>query len=213
MDKSDLVGEWRLDDGDGDTARDSSGNGHHGTLHYASWRVAEGALAFDGTNSRVVIPDCAALCLTRDISICAWVYKNAPNRGKRWDTIISKSPGMYDFELLTSKAESDQPAFFSPTCEPQEVYGAQPVPSREWHHLALARHKNHVSFFLDGTPTASVAMSGEYPVTGGDLVIGHDGAKGRGFAMNGMLRGVLLFARALDEREIRAIAAEGGKPD
>lgn len=207
MDKSDLVGYWKLDEGSGGTAHDSSGNVHHGTLYYTSWETADHwrALRFDGMNSRIVIPDNIALRLTGDITICAWIHKNGPNNDRRWDAILAKSPGVWDFELLTSMAESDQPAFYSPQCEPNEVYGGIPVASREWHHVAVTRRAERVSFFLDGVVTSTATMTGSFTESDGDLLIGHDGNT-REFGMRGMICDVLLFRRALADQEIREIA-------
>ncbi|MHC4595684.1 MAG: hypothetical protein ACYS19_12170 [Planctomycetota bacterium] len=50
--KEDLIGWWKFDDGSGNTAKDSSGNGHHGTLlGIPEWVLGPedfgGALAFN----------------------------------------------------------------------------------------------------------------------------------------------------------------------
>lgn len=54
---ADLVGHWKLDEGGGTVARDSSGNGNDGTLEGGPTVVAGQfgqALAFN--NNRVIIP-------------------------------------------------------------------------------------------------------------------------------------------------------------
>jgi len=51
---ADLVGHWKLDEGGGTTAQDSSGNGNNGTLQGAPVWVAGvlgRALQFNGSNS------------------------------------------------------------------------------------------------------------------------------------------------------------------
>ena len=56
---ADLVGHWKLDDGSGTVAADSSGNGHNGTLQ-GNPQWIEGlfgmALEFDGSPDRVDVP-------------------------------------------------------------------------------------------------------------------------------------------------------------
>lgn len=54
--KADLIGLWRLDEGAGTTAYDSSGNGHDGILiGDPTWTAGKigGALEFDGQNDVV----------------------------------------------------------------------------------------------------------------------------------------------------------------
>jgi len=52
-----LVGQWHMDEGNGNNVEDSSGNGNHGTLNGASWvnGVKEKALDFDGVDDYVDI--------------------------------------------------------------------------------------------------------------------------------------------------------------
>ncbi len=57
--RADLVGHWKLDEGSGDVAHDSSGNGNDGNLvgnpQWVAGKIG-GALEFDGTGSIVDIP-------------------------------------------------------------------------------------------------------------------------------------------------------------
>jgi hypothetical protein len=55
---ADIVGLWHLDEGTGDTAYDSSGNGNDGTITEASWTTSgkfNNALIFDGINDYVQV--------------------------------------------------------------------------------------------------------------------------------------------------------------
>ena len=53
-----LVGWWPLDEGSGNIARDSSGNGNDGTINGAQATEGHigGALLFDEVDDRVVVP-------------------------------------------------------------------------------------------------------------------------------------------------------------
>ena len=73
-----LVGWWKLDDGSGTTAADSSGNGSHGTLNGTlEWveGVLGGALQFDGSTGYVDIPANSnqAVINKGDFSMMAWI--------------------------------------------------------------------------------------------------------------------------------------------
>ena len=73
-----LVGWWKLDDGSGTTAADSSGNESHGTLNGGlEWveGVIRGALQFDGSTGHVEIPANInqAVINKGDFSMMAWI--------------------------------------------------------------------------------------------------------------------------------------------
>ncbi len=74
---ADLVGHWRLDEGVGDTANDSSGNGNQGTLQGdPQWVVGKigGALDFNGSTDHITIPFSESLRVLNqgDFTIAAW---------------------------------------------------------------------------------------------------------------------------------------------
>ena len=198
-----LVGFWKLNETGGDVATDYSGHGNHGRRLGATWGEVGGRSAahFDGTGASIEVPHTAALAIERDITIAAWIWKEVANRGERWDAILSKTPGIWDYELLTSKARSDEPAFFSPLCDPTEVYGGLAVPAGEWAHVAVTRRGTEVVFFFNGRPTGTAVMTGAFLKSGGALQMGHDGAPGNG-GMIGSLADVALYDRGLDEGEI-----------
>jgi len=75
---SSLVGWWKLDDGSGTIAKDSSGNGSDGTLNGgAVWveGVLDGALEIDGSTGNVEIPANInqAIINKGDFSMMAWI--------------------------------------------------------------------------------------------------------------------------------------------
>lgn len=197
-----LVGYWSFDEQDGVTARDSSPNGFHGRILQAKPVEGKrgGALQFD-PHSAVEVLNHPLLEITGDITIAAWVFKDSSNEAKRWDAIVSKSPGKWDYELLTSKSKSDELAFYSKGAKPDEVYSARPMAVGRWQHVAITRRGDEVRLYFDGKLVNTVTMSGAFPKTGGSLQIGQDGAKTAN-GMVGRLDEVFLYNRALTEAEI-----------
>ena len=85
-----LVAAYGFDQGSGTTAADASGNANTGTLSGPTWNAAGrygGALAFDGTNDWVTVPDNALLDLTSGMTIEAWVYATSVGG---WRTVLLK---------------------------------------------------------------------------------------------------------------------------
>ena len=86
---ADLVGHWAFDEGQGTIAYDSSGNGHHGTLHGdPQWGVGKinGALELDGDGDYVEVPDHESSRLWERFTLAAWIYQ----RESRSSRIIDK---------------------------------------------------------------------------------------------------------------------------
>jgi hypothetical protein len=82
---AELVGHWRFDEGTGNAANDSSGNGNHGTLiDSVQWDVGQigGALKFDGTPGYVLIPHSDSLKL---INQGRPMVSRRYGRNRRWN--------------------------------------------------------------------------------------------------------------------------------
>jgi len=199
------IGYWSFDEGSGSRANDSSGNNHHGTISGALWEVGKkgNALRFDGIDDVVTIANDSQLQITDDITIAAWIQKDLPNLGLRWEAIVTKGALQYDYELLTSKEFSDQPAFYSPTTVPTEVYADSALPAESWQHIAVTRTGSTVTFYINGLVTNVVTMAGRFPVSTGDLLIGFDGNANNG--MDGLIDEVYLYNRALSSSEIQGL--------
>ncbi len=105
---ADLVGEWRLEDGAGISAADSSGNNHNGTLQNFSFAAGsdwtnEGifnkALEFDGDNDRIALPvlfENSGVC---DLTITAWSYNTGMDpAGSMGGVVAGTSNGWANIE-------------------------------------------------------------------------------------------------------------------
>ncbi len=68
---SNLVGHWKLDEGSGTTANDSSVENNDGTINGATW--SSGELDFDGTNDYISVPFDAAINLQGEMTFSAKV--------------------------------------------------------------------------------------------------------------------------------------------
>jgi len=76
---AELVAHWTFDEGSGDIAYDSSGNGNDGTLNGGPvWVVGKigGALEFDGADDFVSVPDKPYITFSSSDSytLATWVY-------------------------------------------------------------------------------------------------------------------------------------------
>ena len=96
---ADLVGHWKFDEGSGNVAYDTSGNGHDGILNgNPQWVEGQtrGALEFDGNGDYVEIEQIVSI----DFTLMAWIKTDTPGRANLGDAawegsglIWSDAPG------------------------------------------------------------------------------------------------------------------------
>ena len=89
------IAAYSFNDDSATTATDVSGNGRHGIISGATWTAAGrfgGALAFDGVNDWVTIPDNPALHLTAGMTVERMTTLDlgyAPPLSPVWDPVLS----------------------------------------------------------------------------------------------------------------------------
>ena len=85
-----MVGVWLFDEGSGNTATDTSGNGREGEIKGPKWARGKynGALEFDGKDDIVEIPHDKAFELA-EYTIVAWAQ---PVSNGAWRTVVGKEP-------------------------------------------------------------------------------------------------------------------------
>ena len=103
------VAAYAFDEGSGTTVADASGNGNNGTVANATWAAAGKygkALSFNGSSSRVTIPDAASLHLTSAVTLEAWV--NPATVNANWRDVVYK--GDDNYYLMATSSNSGRPA-------------------------------------------------------------------------------------------------------
>jgi hypothetical protein len=94
-----LVGWWRLDEGDGNTAADSSVYANHGTISGSySWVAGYENSAVQFVNGSVLVPDAPELKPHAEVSASAWVYYSGdPGNDGR---VVAKGKGNFETYYL-----------------------------------------------------------------------------------------------------------------
>jgi hypothetical protein len=215
-----FVAHWTLDEPAGSAAEDATGNGRTGTLEGGPSRVPGkrgGALAFDGKDDGVLVPSAADLSPHAapggEMALSAWVL--LPERPKaagqgRTPAVSKGDVGAYEYALY---AASDGRAAFcvwtlgGTGCV--ELYGGSLALNR-WHHLAAVLKKGaFTKLYVDGAVVNQTgAFVGESSAGPSPLYLGR---RGDGQFFKGTIDDVRLYARALTDAEVRALA-EGRDP-
>ncbi len=198
-----LTAEWNFDEGKGDVANDSSGNGHDAKLYGATW-VKQGdgfALRLNGRGDYVDCGRSADIGIGGPVTVEAWVKPMA--RGPGGGVLMGTSREGY---LLTYRNRVRNRGFcrWHIGSARNEVGGSLEL--GEWNHVAATFDGKRRSLWINGRLAASLE-SLEPPRKGGNFTI--CSAKPPHF--KGMLDRVRVYNRAVSAAEAVAhFKAEAG---
>jgi len=212
---------WKLDEGTGSAAGDSSGNGNNGTLYNMQnddWTVGihGTGLEFDGGNDYVRVPDAASLNFgDGSFSIALWVKCQTSGPGMM--IIKGTSGGGYSGKRYSLGVQGyDVALVVDDNVTQTELWsgnGASAGGVLEdggWHHVAAIRDRtaDKLKIYIDGEPESegtddtnlSIDAPGEY------LYIGRGGMDDDSQYLKGMLDDIRLYNYAISESEIEDLA-------
>ena len=216
----DLVGYWKLDEGQGARAIDSSGYGHHGIIRTPIWTdgVKGKALRFTGAGTWVDLPDVPELdrLSSGTYSVTAWFRPDdMPRKEQRPDYAygIVMKPG-YNIGIDYAEGGLFEVLHFLPGHVPAHAASAGTFPPGRFHFVAavINRETGTTQIFANGglEGTTKWKKLGETPaVTTSNwrIGIGSPNDKANRLAARGIIDEVRLYRRALSVAEIRALAA------
>ena len=205
-----LVGYWSMDEGNGTTAYDSSGNNNNGGLNGPQWTQGKvgGALSFDGVNDYVNAGNAASLDITQEITVEAWA-KYIGNHAKSgdWDQFFVVKSGNYKEPFIFGFYANQATLYASHDGSAWDweihsgTYGS--TGDSGWHHFAFSIHKDfgaklYIDGVLKGSDTSTGTLKSEPSF---NLEIGRRAYGYRYF--EGFIDEVRIYNRALSAEEIR----------
>jgi len=214
-----LVAHWKLDEGSGTAASDSSGNGNDGTLNGPTWvagRVGS-ALSFDGTSDYVDVPDDDTLDLTTGATVMGWVKVDATTGYVQ--VLVSKwfaCPGEWESAWVFEMEPDGITARWSTTIGTgfDMLLSNSTVPLGTWFHYAATYDGSVKKIYINGQETASRAVPGTLGTNSNPLEIGRNAfvtclPEQRNW-FKGTLDDIRIYNRALTAQEIRGILGGSG---
>jgi len=205
---AELVAWWRLDEGSGMMAFDSSGNGNDARFEGAPEWVEDGkfgkALKFNGSSDYLAAPDSESLDINGDqLSIAAWV------NGEDWPAanhIVRKIADTGTGAIYMIRVQPDTVRVYLNTSAGETiVQGTTVLPTNEWVHVALTYDGTEARIYVNGQLDVSSNVSGEVSESNNELRIGRGEPAGY---FVGMIDDVRLYNHALTESELLS-AMEG----
>ena len=206
-----LIGWWKLDDGSGTAAVDSSGQGRNGTLLGGpTWSmdgVLGGCLVFDGSDDYVVVNGSFAL---PQYSVALW-FRQDSGTGAQRDLISVEAAGQLSGILL--EVGTDGRLRFlhrAPLAATggSSLYTTSSPDAGSWHHMAAVKSDSQMVIYLDGEAVVSQAETTQFDASPTLVYIGIlDTRMMRPWP--GPIDDVRLYNRALAESDIPAVMKGG----
>ncbi len=214
-----LVGHWKLDEGSGTSAADSSGNGNTGTLtNGPTWTTGQisGAVEFDNLNDYVSASDSASLRVD-PITLSAWVN---PATLQNNDVIISKPRGngsAWDDYWIALRGTGEIEFCMEQVAEQDCVLTTDSAVSTDtWTHIVAVWDGTTMLVYKNGAVSSDTGSHTNAPVYGTSAVyIGAENENGTiASFFNGFIDDVRVYDRALTAADVAALYAyTGGCPN
>jgi len=171
-----------------------------GNMHNAVWvdGLTGEAIAFNGTNSYVLVPNSAAFNPTTQVSMEAWVYAGEQKTAK----IIEK--GDWDGQGIgQDKWQGWQADIVTVGGQKYSVDWGQGRPAlNTWYHVAYTYDGSNLRLYVNGVAVNSLAVSGSLKVNTRPVSIGADGSAQKFF--NGTIDQARIYSSALTAEQILA---------
>lgn len=217
-----LTGYWKLNEGSGTTAFDSSGAGQNGILeNTAGWTNFDGVetAAFDGTTAYIDIPTAEDLVGTNSVSVSAWLYPTSigGDSSKGYFFITALEDGTPLFLAMTTDQEGVANTVYTESDGATPADGLQSqansVVLNQWNSVIILRTSNSdTSIYINGVLQSNGSSGASMSSGATDIQIGNRSSDLlRGFA--GGICGVRVWNRIITSQEITKIFGNGpGNP-
>ncbi len=211
IDPKTVAGMWLFDDGDGETAKDSSGLDNHGTLFGPEW-VDDGkigaALKFDGADDYIDCGNDPSLDLLDNLTIVVWVNHQAGNDGY----IMMKndsSDGVRQYGFLDYPSTCVGINFYCETAGGRSdlCFAGSGVDDNQWHHIAFIIDYPNVTIFIDGEIHDTRKLPSNMKSVDSSLWIGK--RKPNNFPFRGIIDEVGIFNVSLSADDVKRIMNDG----
>lgn len=198
-----LVGLWRFDEMDGQTAIDESEYGNHGTVTSAEWTThgkSGGALEFDGSSGYVDCCSDPSLAVQQSgWTFSAWIYPlSAEALSPYRNSIYVAGPNAWWIVLDSNDIVLQQ--MTTPWAE-VSAYGNE-IQNNNWYHVLITSNGDEKKIYINGTNVATSNLTIS-DATIGKIAFGYTSTD----CFNGTIDEVRLYNRVLNSNEIEYLYA------
>ena len=210
-----VVGMWGFDEGEGDIAKDSSGNNSDGAL-VGNPKWVEGkfgaALQFDGVDDYVDCGNAQMLRIPKG-TMMAWIKVHTDkDSGLSAVTLPFDDSPRWDppWRSLGLGAVQGEPVFWIAINAENKEFLSGALRLHQWHHMTITYDGAMRRGYIDGEVVFAYVFNGEIKYSSApSCVIGTRGKDSPGEFFNGVIDEVAIFSEALSNDQIRAVMTDG----
>ncbi|HUW17709.1 MAG TPA: LamG-like jellyroll fold domain-containing protein [Sedimentisphaerales bacterium] len=197
-----LIGWWKFDEGQDNTAQDSSANSNRGTIiGHPAWVAGRmgSALEFDGVDDYVSIGESADSALGGQGTIAIWVKTNDSGNGEVNPYITHCKYGLKqkDFNALEFFIFAD--TWHVVWSDVNDSFNG------DWRHLCGTYDGSELKLYIDGTLKGTTSYYGTIGTENSNITIGAEPDPHPGQYYRGAIDDARIYNYALNEDEIAAI--------
>ena len=202
-----IAAMWLLDEGRGDTVKDSLGVGNKGTLKNAP-KWVDGkfgkALEFDGVNQYVDCGNDVSLDLTGDFTIVSWINFEDPKHAYDYSQVVSRTDGGgqggVEFGVCAGTGK------LYTTNGPATVRSNTSLKKSEWVHVSAVYSGKTLTFYVNGEEDGGGDIT--FPSSNQPTGIGRSPARDL-LPYKGIIDDVAVFTQALTKSDVKSIMNQG----
>lgn len=207
VDPKTIIGMWLVDEGNGETTKDSSASGNNGEIVGAKW--ANGnigkALEFDGVNDYV---DCTgnkdALDITDTITVTAWL--KTPQPAKNFQMFVTHGMAVWELRCNSTSGTVHFCAQINNVWIDQTKYNTKTILSADkWYHVAGTFDGKRVTTWLNGTDDGHFDAEGKIASSQNPVNFGKRVEDDNTYFFIGTLDEVAVFNVALTEDDVKEV--------
>ena len=202
------VGYWPLDEGEGTVLHDRSGNDNDGAAHHVGWE--NGLLDFTSAYQHAEIPR-SPTYEGKSVAIGGWVFSRRDSYGGSGFHVLGNRTGMVGGGPISLCLRVVGPLEINVVSEGDDDAvgsraGGVSIAAREWQHVLYSYQSGEGKLYVNGT-LAQSSRSVPYGGIVASLFIGWDadgwgGSPPESQSLDGSVRGLVLFDRALSPGEV-----------
>ena len=209
-----LVGWWRLDDGSGNSAVDSSDYGNHGTLNGdPQWVPGKlgGALQLDGVDDFVEVPHAQSLTADNEVTVMLWLNAERIGSGAGGDYggLITKGSGARAYNFYMN-APNKLHFSVGPAGGWVHSWSTGTFVTNEWTHVVAQVVDGHQQYYINGQDAGTAGEGTTLPGASATEPL-YIGRAPEGTYSRGMFDDVRIYNRALSQQEIQEVM-KGASP-
>jgi hypothetical protein len=213
-----LLGHWKLDEGTGTFAEDSSANDNHGTLEMTneggySWASGRDGNAVEFSGGRVKVPDTNDLKPdTNQVSVTAWIYIREEMSSGR--VVVKGKNDHESYEMEVDDGDEFVFQFRDGRHGGHKKYEVNDVVwADDWIHLAGTYDGSSIACYVNGQLSEAKDVNNPYglarcPITDPGLAIGNEPDANES-PFEGIIDDVRVYNYGLPHAEVAWLATEG----